>query len=414
MTRMRDVLTTRGQAFAAAGVTLLLCGLGLGFPDISRVGVLLAVLPLLAAFAARRQRASVRVERHLVPSRVTVDEASTVTVVVENTSPSRSPLMLVEERLDYVLGDRPRFLLGRMASGERRQIEYSIRSHLRGRHALGPLAVQIRDAFGLTNRFAEVGGQDEVVVLPRIERLAGGTPQGSGLGTEGETPHMIALHGEDDQSIREYRDGDDLRRVHWPATARTGDLMVRQEDRPARRRAVILLDPRRSGHRGTGAGSSFEWAVSAVASLVTHLAAGGYAVHLVSSESLRSGAVEAVAEVDSILELLAEAATADDHTIDELVRAGSAVAAAGGLVVAVLADHDDEACRRVASLRQSGGTGLAVVLDTASFGDGQAPRLAPALAEVLHLSGWSAVTVRAGGTMAQAWAALTTRGLVHR
>ncbi|MDQ2757316.1 MAG: DUF58 domain-containing protein [Actinomycetota bacterium] len=411
---MRDVLTTRGQAFAAAGVTLLLCGWGLGFPDITRVGVLLAVMPALAAFVARRQQASVRVERHLLPSRVAVDEAATVTVVVENTSSHRSPLMLVEERLDYVLGDRPRFLLGRMAEGERRQIEYSIRSHLRGRHTLGPLAVQMRDAFGLTNRFAEVGAHDEVVVLPRIDSLAGGTPQGSGLGTEGETPHMVALHGEDDQSIREYREGDDLRRIHWPATARTGDLMVRQEDRPARRRAVILLDPRRSGHQGTGAGSSFEWAVSAVASLVTHLASGGYAVHLVSAESVRGGGVESVADIDVALELLAEAATADDHTLDELVRAGSAVAAAGGLVVAVVADHDEEALRRVASLRQSGGTGLAVVLDTASFGDGHAPGAAPALAELLHLSGWSAVTVRAGGTTAQAWAALTTRGLVHR
>lgn len=231
---------------------------------------------------------------------------------------------------------------------------------------------------------------------------------------------MVSLHGEDDQSIREYRDGDDLRRIHWPATARTGDLMVRQEDRPARRRAVILLDPRASGHQGTGVGSSFEWAVSAVASLLTHLADAGYAVHLVSAESIRSGVVASVAELDTALEMLAEASTSDDRALDELVRAAGTVAATGGLVVAVLADHDDEAFRRVASLRQSGGTGLAVVLDSASFGDGPGAGgaghdgEARALAELLHLSGWSAVTVRAGGSMASAWAALTTRGLVRR
>ena len=414
MVRLRDVLTTRGQAFVAAGTTLVLCGWGLGFPDISRVGVLLVVLPLVAALVLRRQQASITVERHLDPPRVSVDQPATVTVRVENTGGHRSPLMLVEERLDYVLGDRPRFLLGRMDPAERRQVEYSIRSHLRGRHDLGPLTVQLRDAFGLTNRFAEVGGVDQVVVLPRLDPLGGGTPAGSGLGTEGETPFMVALHGEDDQSIREYRDGDDLRRIHWPATARTGDLMVRQEDRPARRRAVVLLDPRREGHRGTGAGSSFEWAVSAVASLVAHLGAHGYAVHLVSRESVRAGLVDAAADPDGALELLAEAELGEDHDLEDLVQASHAVAAQGGLVVAVLADRDEEAVRRVASLRQAGGTGLALVLDTTTFGDARAPSATAALAQVLHLAGWSAVGVPSGRSVADAWEALTSRGLVAR
>ena len=67
---------------------------------------------------------------------------------------------------------------------------------------------------------------------------------------------MVALHGEDDQTVREYRDGDDLRRIHWPATARTGELMVRQEDRPAKRRAVVVLDSRSSGHARVRVGTA--------------------------------------------------------------------------------------------------------------------------------------------------------------
>ncbi|GAA1905364.1 DUF58 domain-containing protein [Lapillicoccus jejuensis] len=422
---MRDVLTTRGQAFVAAGITLALCGLGLGFVDITRVGVLLVALPLVAAFLARRQHAALQVERHLVPPRVSVDEPATVTVSVENAGERRSPLLLVEERLDYVLGDRPRFLLGAMQPGEGRQVDYAIRSHLRGRHRLGPLAVQLRDAFGLTTRFAEVGGYDEVVVLPRVEPLAGGRLAGQGLGQEGETPHMVALHGEDDQSIREYRDGDDLRRIHWPATARTGDLMVRQEDRPARRRAVLLLDPRVAAHRGSGAGSSFEWAVTAVASVLVHLAEAGFAVHLVSSESTRDGAVEVVPDTDAALDLLAEARTGGDGELDLLVHAAHVPASQGGLVVAVLADRDEEAVRQVASLRQPGSTGLAVVLDTATFGDrdaGSASRADPgspgddatAYADMLRIAGWHAVTVPAGQRVAGVWQALTARGVAAR
>ncbi|MEO7060502.1 MAG: DUF58 domain-containing protein [Lapillicoccus sp.] len=415
MRRFREVLTTRGRAFVAAGITLTLCGWALGFSDISRVGVLLLALPVVTGVLARRQRASIRVDRHLAPARVSVDQAATVTVLLENTGTRRSPLLLSEERLDYVLGDRPRFLLGRMAPGERRQIEYVIRAHLRGRHTLGPLAVQLRDPFGLTTRFAQVGTTDEIVVLPRIDPLTGGQPAGNGIGAEGEIPHMVALHGEDDQSVREYRDGDDLRRIHWPATARTGELMVRQEDRPARRRAVILLDPRSEGHRGSGAGSSFEWAVSAVASLVTHLAGQGYAVHLVSSESVHDGQAVVSTEPDQALDLLAEARMGTDADFDDLIRAGHQVSASGGLVIAVLADRDEEALRQVASMRQPGGTGLAIVLDTTTFADGRRTGgAAAAYSEILHLAGWNAIPVGAEDAVAQVWATLTTKGVLVR
>jgi uncharacterized protein (DUF58 family) len=415
--QLKDVLTTRGRAFVAAGITLALCGWALGFPDITRVGVLLLCLPLVTGVLARRQRASVRVERHLSPNRVSVDQPAMVTVLMENTGTRRTPLLLAEERLDYVLGDRPRFLLGRMAPTERRQVQYEVRAHLRGRRALGPLTVQLRDPFGLTARFAQIGGTSDIVVLPRIEALTEGRPPGDGVGAEGEIPHMVALHGEDDQSIREYRDGDDLRRIHWPATARTGDLMVRQEDRPARRRAVVVLDPRADGHRGSGTGSSFEWAVTAVASMVSHLAGYGYAIHLISSETVHDGQAAGTTEPDQALDILAEAATGPAHQLEELVRAAHQVTASGGLVIAVLADRDEEVLRQVASLRQPGSTGLAMVIDAATFADGRrvpSSGAAETFADVLQMAGWSAATVHSGHPVVDVWSALTTKGVLAR
>ena len=420
MARVRDVLTGRGRAFVASGITLAAAGFGLGFPDISRVGVLLLALPLVTGLLAGRQRASLTIERHSNPSRISVDETAAVTVRMTNSGARRTALMLAEERLNVALGDRPRFLLGRLDPGEGRQVQYAVRSHLRGRHPLGPLSVDLRDPFGLTRRFAEVGGTDDLVVLPRIDPVSGGRPPGNGVGAEGEIPHMVALHGEDDQSIREYRDGDDLRRIHWPATARTGDLMVRQEDRPARRTATILLDPREDAHRGSGAHSSFEWAVSAAASLVTHLAGLGYAVHLICDETVHDGQAALTTEPDRALDILAEVAPASSHSLDEIVRATHPVVASGGLVVALLADHDEEVLRRVASLRQPGGSGLAVVLDTSSFGQGagrpgrtpaEGGSAAAAYADLLHTAGWSVTTVREGQRLADAWAALTNRAV---
>ncbi len=431
MARLRDVLTGRGRAFVASGITLAVAGWGLGFTDISRVGVLLVILPVVTGMLSRRQRTTLRVDRHTSPSRVAVDERAIVTLTMTNAGTRRTPLLLAEERLNLALGDRPRFLLGQLAPGEVREVEYAVRSHLRGRHPLGPLTVVLRDPFGLTNRFAEVGSPGDIVVLPRIDSLVGGRPPGNGVGAEGEIPFMVALHGEDDQSIREYRDGDDLRRIHWPATARTGDLMVRQEDRPARRRAMIILDPRTGAHQGQGASSSFEWAVSAAASVVTHLAALGYATHLICSETVHDGQAAMTTDADHALDVLAEAETGPEIELAELVRAAHPVTASGGLVVAILADRDEETLRQVASLRQPGGSGLAIVLDTASFADGSGTARTPsrssrapvpetrsvaasatAYGELLHTAGWSVAVAARGDAIPDVWSALTTRGVL--
>ena len=75
-------------------------------------------------------------------------------------------------------------------------------------------------------------------------------------------------------------------------------------------------------------------------------------------------------DADHALDLLAEAETGPELELAELVRAAHPVTASGGLVVAILADRDEESLRQVASLRQPGGSGLAIVLDTATFADG--------------------------------------------
>ena len=246
-------------------------------------------------------------------------------------------------------------------------------------------------------------------MLPRIVPLGSGRPPGSGIGAEGAIPHMVALHGEDDVSIRAYRDGDDLRRIHWPSTAKTGDLMVRQEDRPARRRAVVVLDSRAAGHRGSGSSSSLEWAVTAAASVTAHLSEQGYAVHLVTDETADDGRAGAAIDLDHALEVLAEAQAGQPEQFAEVLHAAHPVTSSGGLVIAVVTALDEDLARQVAALRQPGGTGLAMVVDSASFGGQRRPTNAPAepaCVAVLRSAGWSAVVVGADDQLPSAWAAL--------
>jgi len=402
---LRSVLTTRGRAFLGSGTVLALAGVILGFRDLTRFGVLLIALPLVCAVLVRTRKTRMRIERHTDPERISVGQDAHVTLSFENVSSSTTPIFLAEERLDYVLGDRPRFVVGRIPPGRVRAIDYVVRSHLRGRFHLGPLGVQVQDPFGLANRNAVLEGTTDLVVLPAVHPLPSSRQRSSGVGSEGEQAHLIALHGEDDVTIREYRDGDDLRRIHWPATARTGDLMVRQEDRPAQRRAVVLLDPRPSAHGGVGASSSFEWAVTAAASIGAHLCESGYAVHLLCAETVQSSRAAETITTDEMLDVLAVTTMRDDSGEDEILRAGQALAAAGGFIVAIVGPSGRDVTSRVASVRQPGTTGLALVLDARSFGASHAEAAEPH-AEALRLAGWRAVTVSRDADVAETWAVL--------
>ncbi|MEO5742970.1 MAG: DUF58 domain-containing protein [Terracoccus sp.] len=407
MRSLRGVLTVRGRAFIGSGVLLVLAGVIFGFRDLTRFGVLLLALPIISGLLVRTRRARMRIERHVSPERVSVGQPAQVALSFENVSTATTPLFLAEERLDYVLGDRPRFVVGRIPTGRVRTIDYTVHSALRGRHQLGPLGVQVQDPFGLANRNAVLEGRAELVILPAVHPLSQARRSSAGVGSEGEQAHLIALHGEDDVTIREYREGDDLRHIHWPATARTGDLMVRQEDRPAQRRAILLLDPRPAAHGGSGATGSFEWAVTAVASVAVHLCDSGYAVHLVCAETVASSRAAETMTAPEILDALAVTVQHDDTGHDEMLRAAQTLAAGGGLVVAVVGPTDPEVTARITSLRQLGTTALAFVLDAASFGDAPGADAVSGHLETLRAGGWRTVAVSRDDSVSHAWSVLT-------
>jgi len=414
--RLTRSLTTRGSAFATSGVLLVLSGVLLGQPDVTRVGVLVLVLVAIALVLVQRHGLRLEVRRAVHPARTAIDERSVVTVSVRNAEGGPSPVVMAEESIDYALGDRPRFVIPALRAGAVHEVQYSVRSHTRGVHRLGPLRVRARDPFGLAVRGVAVPGDAEIVVLPRVLPLVSGRSLGSGIGSEGSIPHMVALHGEDDQTVREYRDGDDLRRIHWPATARTGDLMVRQEDRPAKRRAVILLDTRARGHAGSGRNSSLEWCVTTAASVTAHLVDNAYAVHLLTADAGDEAGVHHDNGVEQALDTLARIQLGDDDGVRALLHAANSLTAQGGLVVYVGGPLPDDDAHALAALRQPGSTGVALVVDPGSFGlrtgrrvgsrDAGSEEPTGATTALLGASGWLTAVVDASTAPASAWSAV--------
>jgi len=411
MHQLRRSLTTRGASFAGAGIVLVVAGVLLGQHDVTRVGILLLALTTAALVLVRRHGLRLDVVRTALPSRVAIDERAVVTVRIRNVEPTPSPVVMAEESIDYALGDRPRFVLPALRPGDVQEVQYTVRSHTRGVHRIGPLGVRVRDPFGLTLRTAAVSGDAEIVVLPKVVPLPHGRSLGSGIGSEGSVPHMVALHGEDDQTVREYRDGDDLRRIHWPATARTGELMVRQEDRPAKRRAVVVLDTRALGHGGSGRSSSLEWCVTTAASVTAHVVDAGYAVHVLTADPRADNGVHHDETLAESLESLARVGLGSEDGLRAVLHAANALTSQGGLVVYVGGPVGDDDARTLAALRQPGSSGAAMVVDPEAFaGRGRrgasAAGRADATLAILQSTGWMTTPVDARTTPALAWAAV--------
>jgi uncharacterized protein (DUF58 family) len=405
-------LTTRGRSFLAAGLAALACGVLFDYKVLLRVGALLAILPLVALMVLARTRYRVSCRRALEPARVGVGQEARVHLRLENVSRLPSGTLLVEDRVPYVLGSRPRFVLNKVEPNGRRRVVYRVRSDVRGRYLLGPLALRLADPFGLVELSRSFSAQHALTVTPIVHQLPN-TPIGNAWSGRGEGhAKSVSAAGEDDIGTREYRHGDDLRRVHWRSTARTGELMVRREEQVWQSRATILLDTRSSAHRGDGPASSFEWAVSAAASIALHLAHHGYAVRLLTETG---SAMTAAAHDSTTLGLdfegllLDALAVVDTSSATTLSGANTALRQGGGdsLVIAVLGDLSGDDAAELARVRHSTTSGIAFTMNTTAWLGGvtltkSAERFAGS-AQVLRVGGWRVVAVEPGERLADLW-----------
>ena len=82
--------------------------------------------------------------------------------------------------------------------------------------------------------------------------------------------------------LREYRDGDDRRSIHWRSSARTGRLLVREYEEEAQQRATVLVDNALPEDAGDDAVDALERAISLAASLANTYVGMGYAVRFVA------------------------------------------------------------------------------------------------------------------------------------
>lgn len=413
-------LTTRGRSFLAAAAAAGISAIILGERDLLRVAVLLAALPLLAAAYVGRSRYKLACTRSLEPGRAPVGSSARVILRLQNLSRLPTGTLLLEDRLPYALGSRPRVVLERLGAHQASSVAYTVRADVRGRYPVGPLVIRLTDPFGLCELNRSFPSVDRLTVIPQVVALPTVRLAGEYAGTGDSRARSVAVHGEDDAATREYRRGDDLRRVHWRSTARTGELMVRREEQPWESRATVVLDTRNFAHQGEGPTSSFEWAVSAAASISVHLRQAGYKIRLVTGTGVDVDATEAGGE-GLILDTLADVRPdrqSDISVLVEQVRRRSD----GGLVIGLFGTLTAPEAEVLSGLRGNGATCVGFVIDSSTWvnlapgerEEGDRAQQAAILALVRN--GWRSVPVAHGETLPALWpaAARGSQGFAYR
>lgn len=389
---MLSGLTIRGRCLLAAGVAAALCALVLDERDLLRVAAFIIALPLLALLLTERTRVALGAQREITPARVSVGSTATVRLHVHGRALPLGGLLL-EDEVPQAVGSRPNFRLDHLRGRSGNVLEYPVQPALRGIHQVGPLRSRIGDPFGLAEFERELAEHSRLVAIPRVVSL-GGLPAASGYGIgEAGATRLRTGHGDDDAMIRQYRHGDEMRRVHWKTTARRDELMVRVEERPWHGGVTVLLDRRSAAHRGSGARSSVEWAISAAASVCVHLRKHGQQVQLITEDGHTlaggSGLTDGGYDDDAVLDALAALRPSAQRDLACGRDPGH-----GQELIAILGATTTAGVSELTKLRPQGTQSLAILLDVRAWNGTTEGGFAPeTTAHRLRTAGWTVVVV---------------------
>jgi uncharacterized protein (DUF58 family) len=215
------LLAAVGAAFGASALLLPGCSL-----------VILVVGSVVWAALAGRGR----LVRRIASERVVEEEPCPVILEARTLLPSPAGSEIVEPLAED--GRRP------VRWGRRHRFETEVRFPRRGRHLLEPARLIARDPLGVASRELRSAPGQAVLVLPRIEAVRTARPSGGALSALSRLSESASNDGPrvDFDTLRDARPETPVTRIHWPAVARTGQLVELTLLAQIDRRPVVVLD----------------------------------------------------------------------------------------------------------------------------------------------------------------------------
>ncbi|HET7571860.1 MAG TPA: DUF58 domain-containing protein [Gaiellaceae bacterium] len=403
-------MTARGRAVLALGLLVYLVAWVFGSRALYPVATGLVLAVALAVAWVRVSLRAPDVRRHGAGRDVTEGEDVRVDLVLHSRAPLPPPTLVAVERLGR-LGEREVELepvrRGRWAGG------YELRSVPRGRYPFETVSLSVEDPFGLAAASLAVEEPQALVVYPRLVEVRRPFDEGGARLNDGRRLLLRRPSGFELHSVRDYEQGESLRRVHWPSTARRGRLMVKELEDAPRDEVAILLDADAGAVAGEPPDSSFDAAVRAAGSLLlAQVRRGRRSVLVVNSATRETQAVASEGEDwRRALELLAGCEPTGRTPAFALLDASGGAAARALELVVVTARVDAPLVHRLVQ-RALARRGVALVhVDAAGFA-GAPSRPEPLLLR-LQAAGVPVAVVRRGDDLAAALSAAPVGEAAH-
>lgn len=366
-------LTSRGVGLLATAAVLLMAAALFGIEELYAVAVACLVLVAGAAVWVRARRWELQTTRALVPPRVPAGSDTLVELVVHNAGRRRSPTVALRDRVERGRSS-VKLALAPLEPDASVRTSYRLPAPLRGVFDVGPLEIELADPFGLLATRRPGVEASALLVHPRLVDLAG-AQRSAGSELDAVDSRVARAAGHELATIREYRTGDDLRRVHWASTARLAELMVRQDEAPFEGRVTVAVDLRQQAWAGGG----LETALSAAGSVLVAALRQGVEARLVTSAGAATAFGTGPGHRAAALDLLAAAATV--RTAQQADRLTQACAAGPAVVVTAAGEPGRQL---LTSLAGTAGT-LTAIMVRPDRGDGRRDAAAVAGTRVLAI-----------------------------
>lgn len=262
--------------WVVAAAILLLVALLLGSAPLAAATYLLLATALAVRLLVRYWATQVSASRECNRVDVRIGDKVAFNVELHNHGRLAVPWLMVEDLIPAadLRGAPPRLrLLGRnmaflrLPKGGKKRLFYQIECMRRGFYRIGPLLAETGDPFGLQRRYRSLAPPQYLLVYPRVVPLEGYDIAAKRPLGEMRLAYQLFEDPTRIAGIRPYQPGDPPRRIHWAATARTGQFQSKVYEPSALAGVTLLLDLSPSGYPAGQAYARSELAVSAAASL---------------------------------------------------------------------------------------------------------------------------------------------------
>jgi uncharacterized protein (DUF58 family) len=258
-------MTPRGRAVLVLGAFCWIVAIVFGSPALYPVAAGLVVAVPLAVAWVRITLRQPHVSRRWLHDDLIERDDVTIKLVLDREPGIPLPNVVAREQIGR-LGEQEVELRSRGRG--RHAGSYLLRDVPRGRHRFAPVRLSIADPFGLAEAGLALEEPQALVVYPRLVELERLFFDGGAGPEHGRRLLLRRPVGFDLHSVRDYQQGESLRRVHWPSTARRGALMVKELEDSPRDEVAVLLDGDPAAVAGSPPTSSFDVAVRVAGSIL--------------------------------------------------------------------------------------------------------------------------------------------------